>query len=62
MSCWLNVRTNAGLAVKEKLVDEIVLYVAPCLLGSNARGLFDIPPLNDMRERIGTGDTGNTAD
>jgi diaminohydroxyphosphoribosylaminopyrimidine deaminase/5-amino-6-(5-phosphoribosylamino)uracil reductase len=27
------------------------LYVAPCFLGSSARGLFDIPPLNDMRER-----------
>ena len=35
-----------------RLVDEIVLYVAPCLLGSSARGLFDIEPLQEMRERI----------
>jgi diaminohydroxyphosphoribosylaminopyrimidine deaminase / 5-amino-6-(5-phosphoribosylamino)uracil reductase len=42
----------AGALLSKKLVDEIVLYVAPCLLGSNARGLFDIAPLNDMRERI----------
>jgi diaminohydroxyphosphoribosylaminopyrimidine deaminase / 5-amino-6-(5-phosphoribosylamino)uracil reductase len=42
----------AGAMLTRRLVDEIVLYVAPCLLGSSARGLFDIPPLNDMRERI----------
>lgn len=42
----------AGALLARKLVDEIVLYIAPCLLGSGARGLFDIPPLNDMRERI----------
>jgi diaminohydroxyphosphoribosylaminopyrimidine deaminase / 5-amino-6-(5-phosphoribosylamino)uracil reductase len=42
----------AGALLTRRLVDEIVLYVAPCLLGSSARGLFDIPPLNDMWERI----------
>jgi diaminohydroxyphosphoribosylaminopyrimidine deaminase/5-amino-6-(5-phosphoribosylamino)uracil reductase len=42
----------AGALLTRRLVDEIVLYVAPCLLGSSARGLFDISPLNDMRERI----------
>jgi diaminohydroxyphosphoribosylaminopyrimidine deaminase / 5-amino-6-(5-phosphoribosylamino)uracil reductase len=42
----------AGALLSRKLVDEIVLYVAPCLLGSDARGLFDIPPLNDMRDRV----------
>jgi diaminohydroxyphosphoribosylaminopyrimidine deaminase/5-amino-6-(5-phosphoribosylamino)uracil reductase len=41
----------AGAMLSAKLIDEIVLYVAPCFLGSSARGLFDIPPLNDMRER-----------
>lgn len=42
----------AGALLTRKLVDEIVLYMAPCLLGSSARGLFDVPPLSDMRERI----------
>lgn len=42
----------AGALLARRLVDEIVLYMAPCLLGSGARGLFDIPPLADMRERI----------
>lgn len=42
----------AGALLSKKLIDEIVLYVAPCLLGSSARGLFDIPPLSDVRERI----------
>ncbi|HEX5054974.1 MAG TPA: bifunctional diaminohydroxyphosphoribosylaminopyrimidine deaminase/5-amino-6-(5-phosphoribosylamino)uracil reductase RibD [Gammaproteobacteria bacterium] len=42
----------AGALLARRLVDEIVLYVAPCLLGSSARGLFDIEPLQDMRERI----------
>lgn len=42
----------AGALLSKKLIDEIVLYVAPCLLGSGARGLFDIPSLNDMRERV----------
>jgi diaminohydroxyphosphoribosylaminopyrimidine deaminase/5-amino-6-(5-phosphoribosylamino)uracil reductase len=42
----------AGALLTRKLVDEIVLYVAPCLLGSDARGLFDIAPLSSMQERI----------
>lgn len=42
----------AGALLSRKLIDEIVLYMAPCLLGSSARGLFDIAPLSDMRERI----------
>jgi diaminohydroxyphosphoribosylaminopyrimidine deaminase/5-amino-6-(5-phosphoribosylamino)uracil reductase len=42
----------AGALLTRRLVDEIVLYVAPCLLGSSARGLFDIEPLHDMGDRI----------
>jgi diaminohydroxyphosphoribosylaminopyrimidine deaminase / 5-amino-6-(5-phosphoribosylamino)uracil reductase len=42
----------AGALLSRKLVDEIVLYVAPCLLGSDARGLFDMAPLKSMQERI----------
>ncbi|TMH54782.1 MAG: riboflavin biosynthesis protein RibD, partial [Betaproteobacteria bacterium] len=35
------------------LVDEILLYVAPCVLGDPARGMFDLPaPLADLSNRI----------
>lgn len=34
------------------LVDEIVLYLAPVIMGSTARGLFDLPGLETMAQRI----------
>ena len=40
----------AGL-IKEQLVDELLLYIAPHLLGSDARGLFALTGLTDMAER-----------
>jgi diaminohydroxyphosphoribosylaminopyrimidine deaminase/5-amino-6-(5-phosphoribosylamino)uracil reductase len=42
------VEAGAGLAgalLQEKLVDELILYLAPKVLGSAARGLFDLPNL-----------------
>jgi diaminohydroxyphosphoribosylaminopyrimidine deaminase/5-amino-6-(5-phosphoribosylamino)uracil reductase len=30
-----------------------VLYLAPCLLGDAARGLFDLPALDDLGARRG---------
>lgn len=48
------VEAGAGLAgalLQSRLVDEIVLYQAPLLLGSGARGLFDVPPLSAMAQR-----------
>ena len=36
------------------LIDELVIYMAPMLLGDSARGLFHIVPgLTEMKERIG---------
>ena len=35
--------TLAGAMLREELIDEIYLYVAPKLLGSRARPLFDLP-------------------
>ena len=32
----------AARFLKEKLVDEIVIYMAPKLMGNNAMGLFDL--------------------
>jgi diaminohydroxyphosphoribosylaminopyrimidine deaminase/5-amino-6-(5-phosphoribosylamino)uracil reductase len=40
-------RLNGSL-LREGLVDELVLYVAPSLIGDAARGLFDLPPLTEL--------------
>jgi diaminohydroxyphosphoribosylaminopyrimidine deaminase/5-amino-6-(5-phosphoribosylamino)uracil reductase len=42
----------SGALLQRKLVDEIVVYMAPHIMGSNARGLFDIPGLEHMANRI----------
>ena len=44
--------TLAGAAVQRRLVDELVLYLAPHLMGSDARGLFELGPLASMGERV----------
>lgn len=44
--------TLAGAFLAAKLVDELVLYVAPHLMGDSARGLFHLPGLRQMRDRI----------
>jgi diaminohydroxyphosphoribosylaminopyrimidine deaminase/5-amino-6-(5-phosphoribosylamino)uracil reductase len=45
--------TVCGALLRVGLVDELVLYLAPHLLGSNARAMFDLPGLASMRDRIG---------
>ena len=45
-------QTLAGALLRQKLVDEIVIYMAPVLLGSQARGAFDIGELTDMNSRV----------
>ena len=44
--------TLSGALLQAKLVDEIVLYVAPVLMGDDARGLFTLPGLCHMKDRI----------
>lgn len=44
--------TLAGAALHAGLIDEIVLYLAPHLMGDGARGLFHLPGLERMEERI----------
>jgi diaminohydroxyphosphoribosylaminopyrimidine deaminase/5-amino-6-(5-phosphoribosylamino)uracil reductase len=44
--------TLAGAAVSEGLVDEILIYLAPHLMGDAARGLFSLPGIDRMRDRI----------
>jgi diaminohydroxyphosphoribosylaminopyrimidine deaminase/5-amino-6-(5-phosphoribosylamino)uracil reductase len=44
--------TLCGALLRERLADELVLYYAPCVLGNSARGVFDLPPLARMNERM----------
>lgn len=42
----------AGALLAERLVDELVLYLAPSLLGSEARGLAVLPGLMQLSDRV----------
>jgi len=42
----------AGALLKIGLVDEIVLYMAPMLLGSDAMGMFDLPLIEKLDDRV----------
>jgi diaminohydroxyphosphoribosylaminopyrimidine deaminase/5-amino-6-(5-phosphoribosylamino)uracil reductase len=44
-------RLNGSL-VREGCVDELLLYLNPSLLGDGAQGMFDLPSLSSLRERI----------
>ncbi|GMQ76293.1 MAG: bifunctional diaminohydroxyphosphoribosylaminopyrimidine deaminase/5-amino-6-(5-phosphoribosylamino)uracil reductase RibD [Gammaproteobacteria bacterium] len=44
--------TLAGALLGEELVDEIVLYTAPVLLGDTARGLFHLPHIRTLAQRL----------
>jgi diaminohydroxyphosphoribosylaminopyrimidine deaminase/5-amino-6-(5-phosphoribosylamino)uracil reductase len=44
-------KLNASL-LAAGVVDEIVFYIAPCLLGDTARGLFALPELVSLKDKI----------
>jgi len=44
--------TLTGALLGAKLVDEIVLYVAPVLLGDSARGLFHLPDIQTLAQGL----------
>lgn len=44
--------TLAGAALAAGLVDELILYLAPHLMGDTARGLFDLGVLDQMDQRL----------
>lgn len=44
--------TLAGAALQARLIDELVIYMAPSLLGGEARGLFKLPGLSKMADRV----------
>jgi diaminohydroxyphosphoribosylaminopyrimidine deaminase / 5-amino-6-(5-phosphoribosylamino)uracil reductase len=45
--------TLAGRLLSARLADELLLYVAPKLLGPQARPLADLPQLSDLRQALG---------
>ena len=44
--------TLAGAALRAGIIDELVIYMAPHLMGSAARGLFNLPGMEQMAQRI----------
>lgn len=42
----------AGSLLQAGLIDELVIYMAPHLMGANAFGLFELPGLEKMSQRI----------
>lgn len=45
--------TLAGNALQKGLVDELRIYMAPHLMGHEGNGLFSLPGLEKMQDRIG---------
>jgi diaminohydroxyphosphoribosylaminopyrimidine deaminase/5-amino-6-(5-phosphoribosylamino)uracil reductase len=43
--------TLAGAFIAVDLVDELVVYLAPCLLGGTARGLAELPEIRELEQR-----------
>ena len=44
--------TLSGAMLQAGLVDEIIIYMAPVLMGNEARGLFAMPGLDTMQDKI----------
>jgi diaminohydroxyphosphoribosylaminopyrimidine deaminase / 5-amino-6-(5-phosphoribosylamino)uracil reductase len=44
--------TLCGALLKAGLAQELLVYYAPCLLGSEERGMFQLPPLARMNDRL----------
>ena len=41
-----------GALLQQQLVDEVVVYMAPHIMGDSAKGLFHLPELQTMAQRI----------
>ena len=41
-----------GAFLEQRLVDELVIYMAPHIMGDSAKGLFHLPKLQSMSERL----------
>lgn len=42
--------TLSGAMLQNKLIDELIIYIAPLILGNNARGLFQLPGLEQLAQ------------
>ncbi len=42
----------SGEMVQAGFIDELILYIAPTLLGQDAKALFQLPLLEDMSDRL----------
>ena len=42
----------SGALLKQKLVDEWLIYIAPSVMGDEGRGLFKVPGLSVMADKI----------
>ncbi|MBN6711211.1 bifunctional diaminohydroxyphosphoribosylaminopyrimidine deaminase/5-amino-6-(5-phosphoribosylamino)uracil reductase RibD [Haemophilus haemoglobinophilus] len=52
-SLWLEAgATLAGAFIEENLVDELIIYMAPKLLGNQARGLCHLPHLQHLADAL----------
>lgn len=43
----------SGALLEAGLIDELIVYVAPVVLGDDARGMFSIAPLRSIEQRFG---------
>lgn len=44
--------TLGGSMLRAELIDELIIYMAPILMGNKARGLFDLPHLELLEQKI----------
>ena len=44
--------TLAGEMLQAGFIDELIIYIAPALLGQDGKGLFQLPVLDNMSDRI----------
>ena len=44
--------TLCGSLLQAGLVDELLIYLAPTLMGDEARGMFRLPGLERLQDRI----------
>lgn len=44
--------TLSGAMLQAGLIDELIIYMAPVLMGNEARGLFSLPGLDAMQDKI----------
>jgi diaminohydroxyphosphoribosylaminopyrimidine deaminase/5-amino-6-(5-phosphoribosylamino)uracil reductase len=44
--------TLAGSYMSQGLVDEMIVYIAPHLMGAEAKGLMQLPGLESMQDRV----------